>query len=112
MFVDPTCKHCGHAPCSVDAAICPRCGKSDPNPGMVSRVKAVLGAFVGSLIFLPCSLFLIAPAYGVHPSAGLVVGLLCLAWAAYLNIRARWYALDPTMSVTPRKIRQVSPFQN
>jgi hypothetical protein len=111
MFVEPTCKHCGHSPCSVDASICPRCGKCDPNPGISTRVKEVLGTLFGSLIFLPCSLFIIAPAYSAHPLAGLAVALICLSWTVWLNIKALWYALDPTMSVSPRRRRQVSPFQ-
>ncbi len=112
MFVEPTCKHCGHMPCSVDASYCPCCGIYDPNPGICTRFKAVSGALVGSLVFLPCSLLIIAPAYNAHPLAGLIVTAICLGWATWLNIKALWYAIDPTMSLFPRKRPGVSPFQS
>ncbi len=112
MFVEPTCKHCGHMPCSVDASYCPRCGIYDPNPGICTKIKSVTGTLVGSLVFLPCSLLIIAPAYNAHPLAGLIVSAICLGWAAWLNIKALWYAIDPTMSLFPRKRPTVSPFQS
>jgi hypothetical protein len=43
------CRHCGYRPVAFSAEECPRCGGSNPNPGVVSKFTG-RGAFGGALM--------------------------------------------------------------
>jgi hypothetical protein len=103
MFVQPTCKFCGYAPCSVDAAICPRCGQACPNPGLGTRFNAVTSAAIGAVSLL--ILFGIAAGYAMQLSQPAAMAILAtwLVIAIGMVVKALWYAVDPTLSIFPIK---------
>jgi len=103
MFVDSECKFCGYCPCSVDAAICPRCGHAAPNPGIRSRVSGFVNEVISAASFLFIGAIFTAMAFALHPIAGIAVAAVFLLWSAWTVARALWYACDPTMSLLPAK---------
>jgi hypothetical protein len=101
MFVDSDCKFCHYRPCSVDAAICPRCGHRDPNPGIRSRVNGVVRALIVGVAWLFFG-GVVAAVFGAeYPLAGVAIAIVVLLASACTVARALWYACDPTMSLLP-----------
>jgi hypothetical protein len=103
MFVDSDCKFCHYRPCSVDAAICPRCGHAAPNPSIRSRVNIFVNAIISALSLLFIGGIGAVMAYAIQPIAGIVVVAVLLLWSAWEVAHALWYACDPTMSIFPAR---------
>lgn len=101
MFFPPTCLHCDYSPCSVDAAICPRCGHANPNPGFTSRSNEAIGGFVTAAWIAVVGAVFAIPGWMMHPYIGVAIGafvVFCAIKAVFMGI---WYAIDPTYSIVP-----------
>jgi hypothetical protein len=102
MFFRSTCLHCGYSPCSVDASFCPRCGHAWPNPGLNSRINAVIsGFFTAGYLLLVGGVFAV-PGWMVHPYIGVSIGAFAVFCAVKVLCVGIWYAFDPTMTILPR----------
>lgn len=103
MFVKPVCKFCGHAPCSVDAAICPRCGHAYPNPGIGTRIDYLVGSAIRAVgLLVPFGVFA-GFAWTDFRMVSVAILAIWLVIAVGMVVKALWYALDPTMSIFPIK---------
>lgn len=111
MLFPPECLFCCYRPCTVDAAFCTRCGRANPNPGVVSRLQGMLHGFSTAFCVLILGGLFASFGWAAHPWLGMGIAVMVLAAVSLCFLSGIWYAFDPTYGLAMWR-GQASPFSN